>query len=145
MLVKLFLVCESTIPIVAVNSYAMIKPPFEIPAYELNESTADENDQRVFKFDGYGVVRNVGTIKEIKVETLGRNFPHNLFCCDRERNRRRAIHQNGKSGVFWLEIIDLAEPELPRRCAKPTTNALSPLYPQNEPFIKIKGILDSPG
>ena len=68
------------------NAYAYIKPPFEIPAYEPLAS-ADENGVRqeptdeekasgktLFE-DGYGVVKNVGTIKSISVTTMGMNYP----------------------------------------------------------------------
>jgi hypothetical protein len=126
-------------PDVAVNSYAMIKPPFEIPAYELNDA-ADENDQRVFKFDGYGVVRNVGTIKEIKVETLGRNFPHNLFVViENETGEERFIKMGNLEFSGWKSLI-WQNPNY-QEDVRNRQLALSPLYPQNEPFIKIKGIL----
>lgn len=59
------------------NAYAYVRPPFEIPAYE-PLSSADENGERqeptdeekasgktLFE-DGYGVVKNVGTVKSIK-------------------------------------------------------------------------------
>ena len=81
------------------NASAKIVPPFTIPAYE-PISDADENGNRIesseddkssynttnnpsfegYLFEGgYGVVKNVGTIKSIQVTTMGMNFPHGLW------------------------------------------------------------------
>lgn len=88
------------------NANAKIVPPFEIPAYEplgeldengvrqpLAEGTdkstfntahsENENVNRDFEgtlFEGgYGLVKNVGTIKAISVTTMGMNYPHGLY------------------------------------------------------------------
>ena len=76
------------------NSNAKVVPPYEIPAYESmvdvddnGDFVTDENGNRVNSSDvtttrfegGYGVVKNVGTIKSISVTTMGMNFPHGLY------------------------------------------------------------------
>ena len=65
------------------NAYAVVQPPFEIPAYMRRTSVQgdgtvieDETDIRGTKFDGYGVVKNVGVVKEVAVNVYGGNFPN---------------------------------------------------------------------
>jgi hypothetical protein len=75
-------------PVWSNNANAKIVPPFEIQAYE-PLADADENgtrqaptDEQKGKYlfeDGYGLVRNVGTLKSISVTTMGMNFPHQLY------------------------------------------------------------------
>ena len=72
------------------NANAKIVPPFDIPAYE-PLADADENGVRQEPSDeqkasgktlfeeGYGVVKNVGTVKSICVTTMGMNYPHGLY------------------------------------------------------------------
>ncbi|MDR1072493.1 MAG: flagellar filament outer layer protein FlaA [Treponema sp.] len=58
------------------NAVATIKPPFEIPAYE----PAAEGSEASSKFEGgYGVIKNVGTIKSIAVNVYGLNYPYTLY------------------------------------------------------------------
>ena len=76
-------------PVEPFNSWARIKPPFEIPAYEAaaevdddgNIEYAEGNDgvTQPSRFEnGFGVVKNVGTIKSVAVNAYGLNFPHGL-------------------------------------------------------------------
>lgn len=55
------------------NSYAWVKPPFAIPAYAT--SPVIEDAPRGDQFTGFGVVKNVGVIKSIKVNVYGMNYP----------------------------------------------------------------------
>jgi len=69
-------------PVEAFNSSALIKPPFEIPAYEPLDEEGDKDDaaDTNTRFeDKYGIVKNVGTIKSIAVNVYGLNFPFGLW------------------------------------------------------------------
>lgn len=72
------------------NANATIKPSFEIPGYEpmakvsdkgeVLEPTAEDKATNQTRFEGgYGVIKNIGTIKSIAVNTYGMNFPHALY------------------------------------------------------------------
>ncbi len=81
-------------PVEPFNAWALVKPPFEIPAYsdiktEVNAEgklvASPEEKGRGDQFsrekdDGasYGVVKNIGVIKSISVNVYGQNFPHAL-------------------------------------------------------------------
>jgi len=86
-------------PVEPFNSWALVKPPFEIPAFEPQADIGDDgtitpregNDgitgpSRFESQSGrdedytpaYGVVKNVGIIKSIAVNVYGLNFPHGL-------------------------------------------------------------------
>ncbi|MDR2182494.1 MAG: flagellar filament outer layer protein FlaA, partial [Treponema sp.] len=85
-------------PVEPWNSWALIKPPFDIPAYEPagtidddgNVTSGDTNVMALSRFEGpdedgdgksdygLGVVKNVGTIKAVSVRVYGLQFPHSL-------------------------------------------------------------------
>ncbi len=155
------------------NSFAIVEPPFEIPAYqrptvydpdesELREMTdeeiAAENDQRSQeagrelqagdpgyledngKFDGFGVIKNVGDIKEIQVEVYGQNYPHGLSL--RYKDQSGAVHDifmdhlrfDGWKKIVWRNpnyIQSVRDREL----------YSLPLYPQAFPFMKFLGFI----
>jgi hypothetical protein len=79
------------------NANAVIKPPFEIPSYEpyaqvgddgkVAAPTAEDKAKNLTRFEeGFGVVKNVGVLKSIAVNTYGMNFPHGLFVLLRDEN-----------------------------------------------------------
>jgi len=65
-------------PTYGVNSYAIIKPPFTIPAYATLEGSTDQNAKVGGQFDGFGVLKNVGVVKSIQIWVLGRNYSNSL-------------------------------------------------------------------
>jgi len=136
-------------PTWAANANAKIVPAFEIPAYE-PLSTADENGVRqdpsdeekasgktLFE-DGYGVVKNVGTIKALSVTTMGMNFPHKLYVLlkDTDGIERRYLMGNlGFDG--WKELIW----NNPSYISEIRTREIRvyPIYPRGLPFVKFTG------
>jgi len=75
------------------NSFATVRPPFEIPAYMRKTVlqgdgtlVEDEEDLRGSKFDGFGVVKNVGVIKSISVNVYGNNFPNGFSIVLKDQN-----------------------------------------------------------
>ena len=131
------------------NAYAYIKPPFEIPAYE-KMSSADENGNRqeptdeekatnktLFE-DGYGVVKNVGTVKSIAVITMGMNYPEGLYVLlkDTDGVERRYfmgyLMFDGWKTLTWNNpqyISEIRNREI----------RVYPIYPRGLPFVKFTG------
>jgi hypothetical protein len=144
------------------NSWALVKPPFEIPAYEPTqqfddngnpvdgtnqgytglsrfEGPASENDPKKPQY-GLGVLKNVGTIKSIAVNTFGLNFPHSLsvILIDNEGNQKTMF-------VDYLNFDGWAElrwdnPQYVQQVRNRELR-LYPLYPTSTPFVKFGGFL----
>jgi len=130
-------------------SKASIRPPFEIPAYE---PTGDIDDQGNIdpgdsdgirgpsRFeDGYGVVKNVGTIRSVAINAYGLNFPHglNVLLIDNEGNEKVCfmgyLNYDGWAELTWNNpqyIMEVRNRDL----------RLYPLYPTNTPFVKFGGL-----
>ncbi|MBQ5998508.1 MAG: flagellar filament outer layer protein FlaA [Treponema sp.] len=131
------------------NAYAYIRPPFEIPAYE-PLSTADENGNRqeptdeerasgktLFE-DHYGVVKNVGTVKSIKVTTMGMNYPEGLYVLLKDTDgveRRYFMGYLGFDG--WKELV-WNNPQYITEIRNREIRVY-PIYPRGLPFVKFTG------
>lgn len=134
-------------PTWANNANAKIVPAFDIPAYE-PLSDADENGERqqptdeqkgkyLFE-DGYGVVRNVGTLKSIAVTTMGMNYPHALYVLlkDNDGVERRYLMGNlyfdGWKTLIWNNPDYISE-------VRTREIRVYPIYPRGIPFVKFSG------
>ncbi len=150
------------------NSYALIKPPFEIPAYStptkyvanatpqvqdlkpdeiaaLNQkSNAKKGDANYVtgndKYEGRGVLKNVGPIKQIKVRAYGSNYPHGFAIRLKDQSGNISdifmgyLNFDGWKEMTWQNpnyIWDVRNREL----------RLLPLYPQADPYVKFMGII----
>jgi hypothetical protein len=128
------------------NSWAMVRPPFEIPFY-MRKTTVqddgtvvpDQEDMLRTKFDGYGVVKNVGVIKSLSMNVLGLNYPHGVEIVLRDQDRREHtmfmgyLYFDGWRTLTWQNpnyITDVNDRELRRY----------PLYPKATPAMKLMGI-----
>lgn len=135
-------------PDASYNSYAIVRPPFEIPAYmDLDQIDADgnlevpaENIGKGAKFDGYGVVKNVGVLKSVSIIVRGLNFPNGLGLIlldeyGREKNIfMRYLNFNGWKELTWKNpnyITDVRNRELVKL----------PIYPKSAPLVKLGGIV----
>ncbi|MCL2441879.1 MAG: flagellar filament outer layer protein FlaA [Treponema sp.] len=142
-------------PVEPFNSWALIKPPFEIPAYELTtvgddgtiEPIEDGNANMRSRFESqeegapaYGVIKNVGVIRELKVRAYGLNFPHGLstIIVDSNGNERTIfmgyLEFDGWGELIWRNPAYLQE-------VRNRDMRIVPLYPYNVPFIKFGGFL----
>jgi len=150
-------------PIEPFNSWAMIKPPFDIPAYEMSTvgddgaitPMGDEGDivNSKSRFEAqqwddngkatspaFGVIKNVGVIREIKVQVYGLNFPHGLstIIVDSQGNEKTIfmgyLAFDGWRELTWRNPAYLTE-------SRNRELRLVPLYPFNTPFIKFGGFL----
>jgi len=144
-------------PIEPHNSWALIRPPFEIPAYEPMATIRDDgtieplqgNDGITSRsrFEAqergqpaYGVIKNVGVLREVKVHVYGLNFPHRLFVIliDSQGNERNVdmgpLNFDGWGDPSWVNPAYVQE-------VRNRDLRLYPLYPASTPFIKFGGFL----
>ncbi len=132
-------------PLAPFNSYAIIKPPFEIPAYAVKtelqgDDLVEIDDPLGTKFDSRGVLKNVGVIKSVEVSVYGSNFPNGFGIILRDQNN---VEQN----IF----MDYLEFDGWRRLVWNNPNYITevrnreirkfPLYPKSEPFMKLIGLI----
>lgn len=131
----------------AFNSWAIVQPPFEIPAfmrrteYQLDGTlTEDDTDRLGSKFDGYGVVKNVGVIKSVSMNVYGSNFPNGigLLLKDQDNNVKNIFMDylkfDGWKTLTWKNpnyITEVRNREL----------KVMPLYPKASPMYKLVGII----
>ena len=137
-------------PVESFNSWAVIRPPFEIPAFEPQANVsddgtieaADESQDGITspsRFeDGFGVVKNVGTVKSIAVNVYGLNFPHGLstLIIDSTGTERSMfmgyLNFDGWGELRWDNPAYIQE-------VRNRDIRVFPLYPTSTPFIKFGG------
>ena len=132
-------------PLANYNSYALIIPPFEIPAYEKKTDfdgsnvNVDESDLGT-KFDNYGVVKNVGVLKSVSATVYGSNFANGFGLVLKDQNGREQtifldyLTFDGWRNLEWKNpnyITDVRNRQIRRY----------PLYPKSEPFVKLLGFV----
>ena len=129
-------------------SKATIKPPFEIPAFEpqanvdangnIQPSTSNGITGPSRFENGYGVVKNVGTLRSVAANVYGLNFPHGLYVnlIDNFGNEKAVfmgyLNFDGWAELTWNNpqyIMDVRNREL----------RLYPIYPSSTPFLKFAG------
>jgi len=129
------------------NSWAMIQPPFDIPAYADKDTlqggklvVADADKGKGEKFNSYGVVKNVGVLKSLSITVYGANFPNGIgvMVTDQDGNDQTMfmdyLQFDGWRTLTWNNpnyIADVRNRELRK----------FPLYPKGMPFLKIMGII----
>lgn len=133
------------------NANAMIKPAFVIPAYEVMAQVDDQGNVQApteeekasgkgrFE-DGYGVVKNVGVLKSIAVNTYGMNYPHGLYVMMRDQDGE--VHRYFMGYLLfdsWKELVwnnpsyisDVRSREV----------RLYPVYPASTPHVVFEGFM----
>ncbi len=129
------------------NSWARIEPPFEIPAYADKTDlqgdrlvTLTTADAKGTKFDGYGVVKNVGVLKSLSLTVYGSNFPNGIgvVLADQDNNEQVIfldyLQFDGWRTLTWNNpnyVTDVRNREL----------RTMPLYPKSEPNVRFAGLL----
>jgi hypothetical protein len=132
-------------PLPSYNSYALILPPFEIPAYsnktELRgDKVVDVAGDTGTKFDNMGVVKNVGILKSVEATVYGSNFPNGF-----------GIIVKDQDGIEQTIFLDYLEFDGWRKLVWNNPNYVTevrnrelrkyPLYPKSEPFLKLVGLI----
>lgn len=139
-------------PVTANNASAKVVPPFEIPAYE-PYSEADENggrgeatpapdgenniDNTLFE-GGYGIVKNVGTIKSISVVTMGMNFPHGLYVILKDTDDVERRYFMGYLGFDGWRTLQWNNPNYITEFRNREIRVV-PIYPRGLPYVKFGG------
>ena len=134
-------------PLEPYNSWAIVQPPFDIPAYADKDAmqgtrlvVADADKGLGQKFDGFGVVKNVGVLKSLSVTVYGANFPNGLgvVVADQDGNQQTMfmdyLQFDGWRTLTWNNpnyISDVRNRELRKY----------PLYPKGAPYLKLIGII----
>jgi len=134
-------------PVETFNSWAMISPPFDIPAYADKDAlqggrmvVADADKGRGEKFLGFGVVKNVGVLKSLSITVYGANFPNGLgvVVADQDGTEQTMfmdyLQFDGWRTLTWNNpnyVSDVRNRELRK----------FPLYPKGEPYVKLVGIV----
>ena len=129
------------------NSWAMIQPPFDIPAYADKDAmtgsklvVADADKGHGEKFNGAGVVKNVGVLKSLSITVYGANFANGLgvIVSDQDGNDQTLfmdyLQFDGWRTLTWNNpnyITDVRNRELRK----------FPLYPKGMPYLKLIGIV----
>lgn len=131
------------------NANALIVPAFDIPAYE-PLATADENGVRqeptdeekasgktLFE-DGYGVVKNVGTLKAIQITTLGMNFKHGVYVMLKDTDGVERRYFMGYLGFDGWRQLTWNNPDYISEIRTREVRLYS-IYPRGLPFVKFTG------
>jgi hypothetical protein len=150
-------------PVESWNASAMIRPPFEIPAFEAAAEISDDgtiepteesrspsypsrfeadpgSDGKVDPtLPAYGVVKNVGTLKAVAINAYGLNFPHGLwvYLLD-SRGVEKEIFMGYLNYDGWGELT-WNNPSYVQDVRKRELR-LIPLYPTATPFVKFNGL-----
>jgi hypothetical protein len=133
-------------PLDPYNSWAMITPPFDIPAYAdttgpdgVTVAPADKGLGTKFE-GGYGVVKNVGVLKSLSITVYGSNYPNGLGVV--------VADQDGKTQTLFMDYLDFDGWRTltwnnPNYITDVRNRELRryPLYPQGEPFLKLVGLI----
>lgn len=125
-------------PTYGVNSFAVIRPPFTIPAYATMEG--DQNAKAGAQFDGYGVIKNVGVVKSLQINVLGRNFPNGLsLLLEDELGQEQEIFMGYLNFDGWKSLT-WNNPDY-QQSVRNRELKVNALYPRSAPFLKLKGIV----
>ncbi len=133
------------------NANAVIRPSFDIPSYEPMAQVADDGTVQpptdedkaagISRFEGgYGVVKNVGVLKSIAVNTYGMNFPHGLYVLLRDQNNEERRYFMGYLNFDgWKELVW----QNPQYVSEVRTREvrLYPVYPTAFPYQTFTGFL----
>ena len=134
-------------PTESFNAWALVQPPFVIPAFqdvdELdgdgNLVVPDDEEGRGRKFDNYGVVKNIGTLRTVSMNVYGLNYPYRIsLIMEDENNNTREVLMGTLEFDGWNELTwenpnyiqDVRNREVRQQ----------PLYPRLSPMRKLVGI-----
>jgi hypothetical protein len=141
------------------HANAVIRPPFEIPAYEPAGDVDDQGNVTpstsgvlsLSRFDGtedgngkpsygLGVIKNVGVIKSVGVMVYGLQFPHSLsvILIDTEGNEK-VFQVDYLNFDGWAELV-WQNPAYVQQVRNRELR-LYPLYPTSTPYVKFGGFL----
>jgi hypothetical protein len=151
-------------PVEPFNSWASVRPPFEIPGFEpkakvdaQGKITADTTaasdpvNARFTRFEGtydpntkissaYGIVKNVGVIKKVAVNVKGLNFPHSLSVVLKDSDENETVVFLGYLNFDGWREITWENPAYVKQVRNRELRVY-PLYPKSTPFVKFDSFL----
>lgn len=83
----------------AINSFAEIKPPFQIPIWGGNDA-----NPTAFQQPGFGVIMNMGVLKEVTVRVCGRNSGHHLQILVEMNGATKALDMGPLNFIGWRDL-----------------------------------------
>jgi hypothetical protein len=123
-------------PSMPINSWALLKPPFDIPPYASAEGAAGTQSD---KFVGYGVVHNVGILKSLSLNVYGLNYPHTVsVVLENDRYEQQEIFLGSLEFDGWRTLVWNNPNYL--EDVRLRDIHVYPLYPSYTPFVKLVGI-----
>ena len=132
-------------PTAPYNGWALIQPPFEIPAYANPTQVQDgdvvevEDAERGSKFHGRGVITNVGTLRSVALNVYGLNFPHGIsLILQDENNQEEEIFMGYLDFEGWRTMVWQNPNYLDE--VRDREIRTFPLYPNLQPMRKLVGI-----
>jgi hypothetical protein len=134
-------------PVEMYHAWALIKPPFEIPAYQDKTTVGGDGQLTVNAedkgkgdmFTNFGVVRNVGVLKSLDMNVHGLNFPHKISVILKNANNEEQevllghLQFDGWRKLHWDNPNYIQE-------VRNRDLRLYPLYPKTAPMVKLLGI-----
>jgi hypothetical protein len=137
-------------PVAPYNSWAFIRPPFDIPAYEFSEvdeegaitetETTNLHTTPSRFENGYGILKNVGAVKSLAVRAYGIDAPHSLSAI--------LIDGNGQSQTVFLGYLNYdgwatLTWDNPQYINEVRSRSLRiyQLYPSYAPYVRFGGFI----
>lgn len=129
------------------NSWALLRPPFEIPAYadpdtvqgDGSLAVAQEDVGTGTKFDGFGVVKNVGVLRSVSMNVHGLNFPHGISVVLQDENNEEQEVFLGYLRFDGWRTMEWRNPNYIQEVRNRELQVF-PLYPNLTPMRKLIGI-----
>jgi hypothetical protein len=129
------------------NSWAIVQPPFDIPAYMDKADVKDDGSLSTpqaevgkgSKFDSFGVVKNVGVLKSLSMNVHGLNFPQAVSVVLRDENSEEQeivlgnLQFDGWRTMTWQNPNYVTE-------VRNRDLRVFPLYPKSAPMRKLVGV-----
>ena len=129
------------------NSWAMIRPPFEIPAYADQTEVQDDGSLQTpqeevgqgTKYDNFGVVKNVGVLRSVSMNVHGLNFPHGVSVILMDENNNEHEIFMGYVNFDGWRTLEWRNPNYITEVRNREIQSL-PLYPNLTPMQKLIGV-----
>lgn len=127
------------------NAYADVIPPYEIPGYADKDTVgadgkmtvAQEDLGKGAKFNGYGVVKNVGVLKSVSVNVFGGNFPQGFSVLMKDQNNVTQEYFLGYLNFDGWRTLTWANPNYIQDVRDREIHSY-PLYPSSAPLLRLE-------
>jgi hypothetical protein len=119
------------------NSYAEIKPPFEIPSYYDSKTNPNGKGEM---FLSKGVIRNVGVLRKISVRVLGNNYKYSLHLIIKNRdNETKYVFMGYLNFIGWQTLTWVNSNYDTETYQRSLDRFNRPYYPDEYPYIRLEG------